>query len=491
MAGNKGVFMKNNVDKFHCDNMTIRDQYNRQRIFRGINICIKKNNRKALKGLLPILDDKFFKLLNKCGINIIRLGLTWEIIEPEEGCFDREVIDIFKKFAYKCRENSIYIFLDMHQDLFSVHCCKPAGDGAPKWALDKSIKPKRPFAIWAEGYFYMDGVQKAFYDFWNNKSELQKKYAKAWQFFAKEFEDLDNIIGYDYLNEPYLDKNGRTVFLTLIEQVIKLSLNKTLSLGKNFENCSDKIGFLKSVLKIAAAVKTPKNLIKVKNTMDNKKNFAKVLEGFDRFTAEFNKEYYEPFFKSISAEINTGEKFNLFEHNYYSNLGIPFEIDCDKKSVYSPHAYDVFVDSPLYNKYSSNERITHIIETIRENQLKMNVPVLFGEWGGNSIGTQWLSHIDYIMDLFEKFQWSNVYWGFNAGKAEFVKTFNRPYPVAVNGDIIKIKTDSKAGTFYLSWEQYNTDAKNIIFVPNEGMRELDGKIGKNEITISYQSEGSV
>ena len=84
-----------------------------------------------------------------------------------------------------------------------------------------------------------------------------------------------------------------------------------------------------------------------------------------------------------------------------------------------------------------------------------------------------------------------MYWGFNAGKAEFVKTFNRPYPVAVNGDIIKIKTDSKAGTFYLSWEQYNTDAKNIIFVPNEGMRELDGKIGKNEITISYQSEGSV
>lgn len=110
MAGNKGVFMKNNVDKFHCDNMTIRDQYNRQRIFRGINICIKKNNRKALKGLLPILDDKFFKLLNKCGINIIRLGLTWEIIEPEEGFFDREVIDIFKKFAYKCRENNIYIF---------------------------------------------------------------------------------------------------------------------------------------------------------------------------------------------------------------------------------------------------------------------------------------------------------------------------------------------------------------------------------------------
>lgn len=479
--------MPNNnvIDKFHCDNMVIRDELGRQRLFRGINVCIKNNKQKSKKALLDILKDENFDTLQNNGVNIIRLGITWELIEPEENRFSSEIIDIYKQFVRKCREHGIYVFLDMHQDLFSVHCCRPHGDGAPKWALPDGIKSKRPFAIWAEGYFYMDSVQKAFHDFWNNKSHIQEKYVKVWKHFAEEFEEFDNVIGYDYMNEPFIDKGGRNVFLNLIENVVKISLGKDLKLSKNFENNSDKTGFLKSVFQIASSVRSFKNLKTVKEAMDSKLNFSKALQGFEKYTSSFNSEYYNPFFDKISSEVNKNGKFNLFEHNYYSNLGIPFEISCNSKSVYSPHAYDVFVDSPLYNRYSSNARVEHILDTVRNNQIKMNVPVIFGEWGGGAAGTEWVKHIDFIMNQFEKYQWSSTYWGFDKKKTKFLKIFNRPYPVAVNGNIIKIETNSNAGIFNLIWQQDNMNSKTLVYVPDKGVVEYDGTIGENKIQLRY------
>lgn len=473
------------IEKFHCDNTVIRDEQGRQRLFRGINICLKNEKHKDKAVLHKILDDDNFDVLNENGVNIIRLGLTWELLEPEENRFSSEITDVYKQFVQKCREHGIYVFLDMHQDLFSVHCCYPHGDGAPKWVLPDGIKSKKPFAIWAEGYFYMDSVQKAFHDFWNNKNSIQEKYVKVWKRFAAEFEEFDNVIGFDYMNEPFIDKNGRKVFLNLVENVIKISLGKKLNLGSNFEHNSDRIGFLKSVFQIAFTVKNLKNLKTLKEVMDSKSNFAKVLNGFEKYTADFNSNYYNPFFDKMSREVNTYGKLNLFEHNYYSNLGIPFEISCDSQSVYSPHAYDVFVDSPLYNRYSSNARVEHILDTVRKNQLKMNVPVIFGEWGGGAKGTEWVKHIDFIMNQFEKYQWSSTYWGFNKKKIEFLKIFNRPYPVAVNGDIIKIETDSEKRIFNLIWKQYNMNSKTLVYVPDKGTVEYTGTVGENKIRLSY------
>ena len=57
-------------------------------------------------------------------------------------------------------------------------------------------------------------------------------------------------------------------------------------------------------------------------------------------------------------------------------------IEPPDNSIYSPHVYDLFIDSPLYNKYSSNERVRYIFDNVRKNQLNMNVPVVMGEWGG-------------------------------------------------------------------------------------------------------------
>ncbi len=474
------------MEKFYCDGQIIRDEHGRQRIFRGVNICVKKDvsadefRRFAMKK--DIIDS-----LKSIGANIVRLGITWSKIESTEGKFNDEIIYAYKEFIKKCGENGIYILLDMHQDLFSEYFY---GNGAPKWAVDKSIKSEKPFAIWAEGYFYMDGVQKAFSDFWNNKNGLLDKFINAWRYLAERLNDCVNIIGLDYLNEPYVDKNGRKIFLNIVKNIYKTALGKEITPEKYFELKSDKAAFALMALKIASAVKTKNNLNHILNVMDSKENFASAVKNLEKFTVPFNREYYQPFFDKISNSVKTKSAFGFFEHNYYSNLGIPFEITAGESCIYSPHIYDIFIDSPLYNNYSSNNRVQYIIDVIRENQIKMNVPVVVGEWGGDSQkGTKWIEHIDYVMTQIEKNQWSSIYWSFNFSKNKLINVFNRPFPVAVCGKIKEIHTETGKKKFRLVWEQEaffeNKNVKTEIYVPHKGIVEYNGITGENVFEIEY------
>ncbi len=474
------------MNKFYCDGKVIRDNLGRQRIFKGINLCIKSKSMISPRKLKKaICNQKYIDMIKSQGFNFIRLGIAWELIEPTENEYSTDYIDVFKQFVSLCGDNDIYIMLDMHQDLFSECLCHH-GDGAPKWAVADYKHGVRPLAVWAEGYFYMDQVQQAFSDFWLNKKSIQEKFVKMWQFYAKQFDGFDNIIGYDYMNEPFVHQNGRKIFLSLVQNTVEHGFGKKLDLQKCFINCSNRLGFVKMVLKVAATVKSIKRLKELGAIMDNKENFLSVINGFDQYTQEFNEKYYQHFYNKMRDSVNSaGDRFDIFEHNYYSNLGIPFHIDCDSNSIYSPHAYDVFIDSPLYNKYSSNNRVEAIIDVISDNQHKMNVPVIFGEWGGGANGKAWIKHVDYVYNLMEKHQWSNVYWGFNFDNKELCRTLNRPYPVAVNGNIISYESDSATRRITLKWSQTDTSADNLIYIPQKGVVSVKGTIGENTFTTEY------
>lgn len=68
--------------KFTTDSTAIRDEHGRQRIFRGLNICFKKpySNEKIDRFLTGYLN-----VLNNSGSNIVRLGITWEMLEPKQN----------------------------------------------------------------------------------------------------------------------------------------------------------------------------------------------------------------------------------------------------------------------------------------------------------------------------------------------------------------------------------------------------------------------
>ena len=115
----------------------------------------------------------------------------------------------------------------------------------------------------------------------------------------------------------------------------------------------------------------------------------------------------------------------------------------------------------------------------------MNVPVIFGEWGGGAKGKEWINHIDYVYNLMEKHQWSNVYWNFDFDNKELCRRLNRPYPVAINGNIIEYSSDSKTKTFVLKWNQPQNDSDNLIYIPHKGIISVNGTVGENTFTTEY------
>lgn len=464
--------------KYVIDNMLLRDEYGRERIFKGVNLCLKDPNLK------PRIVQKWLDfVLHKSkenGINIIRLGTTWASIEPRENEYNDALIRQLRAFVDECAKKDITILLDMHQDLFTSQ--GKYGDGAPKWAIDKSIKEIKPLAIWAEGYFYMDSVQQEFYDFWTNKNGMQDKFVKMWVHFASFFDGCENIIGYDFLNEPFPHKNGRKIFLTMLKELIKHNLGVELDLESNFKLTTNRRAFVKAVLQIARVVKTPKRLKGVLNDFERYDTFKYIQRDFAGFIDGFNDVYYQAFIDKMSNALD--DRAGVFEHNYYSNMGVPFEINASGK-IYSPHAYDVFIDTPMYNKSSPN-RIRVILEQIKKNQDAMKAPVLFGEWGGGcKHGKGWIKHIDYVYSIMEQNKWSNIYWSYQFNNKAFCRIMNRPYPIAICGTIDEYHSDSDTRTFTLKWTQdkeYNVP--NEIYTPN-GIVKINGNIGKNEYQCKY------
>ena len=470
------------MKKFYCENMKIRDELGREVIFKGANHCYKGNSISQFKKFMmkPSTLDTYKEL----GINLVRLGITWNFLEPFEGEYNDELIDLLKEFCDNCKNRGIYVYLDLHQDLYSPYFY---GDGAPNWAVNPKYNGQKFAFVWAEGYFYMNDVQNAFADFWNDENLVQTKFIKMWQHLTCKLSSCDNIIAYDYLNEPYVHENGRKIFLSLLEKAMKKIFNAQLNLGEYFSLYEEKRAFKRIILKIITILKTPFGVKKLLNALDDKETFAHIVDGLDEYTNEFNEKYYEKFYNRIKSEVNEKGLFNMFEHNYYSNLGIPFEINTTDNDIYSPHAYDFFVDTPLYNKYASNNRISVIIDAIRQNQLKMNVPVIFGEWGGSGKKGD-TRHLDFVVSQFEKYHWSNTYWGDIENSPNIKKFMMRPAPIAVCGDIDEIRTDVEKREFHLKWTQNKEFPQNIkteVFVPNEGIRYIDSKMGKNEITIKY------
>ncbi|MDR1927043.1 MAG: glycoside hydrolase family 5 protein [Oscillospiraceae bacterium] len=206
------------------------DEQGRERIFRGVNACEKDvaEEEKSYDRFCLNLDDAFFLRCNALGFNVIRLGLCWEILEPEKGKFNeaylRSVDEIFRRAA----QYGVYIFLDMHQDLYSsfgINC----GDGAPLWAtLTDGYRAKPAKLVWAEGYFWGKAVQRAFDHFWNNDPVqglgLQEHFAGLWQMLARRYAGQPAFFGFDLFNEPYPGTEGGRVFRRMIARLLRYAL---------------------------------------------------------------------------------------------------------------------------------------------------------------------------------------------------------------------------------------------------------------------------
>ncbi|MCL2507936.1 MAG: cellulase family glycosylhydrolase [Oscillospiraceae bacterium] len=452
------------MNKIYTQGMSFVDEHGRARIFNGANICSKNHNSDvASHTVFPYdLDDEFFQRYVSAGFNLIRLGVCWEELEPEMGVYNETFLKSVDEIFRRAEKWDVYIYLDMHQDLYGSFG-KGLGDGAPKWAyLSEPYEPKPAKFVWAEGYFWGKAVHRAFDNFWDNKDiacrGVQDRFADVWKMLAARYKDCPALLGYDFLNEPFPGKSGGKVFRKLI-----MSLTKNILFNPKISA----FGMLGDLI----------HKDRRDQLLDHLHGgvIGDITKAADKLIGEFDRERYSPFLRRVANAVReeTDNGIAIFEHCYYSNLGIPLSVDPievngkrEKLQCYSPHGYDFTVDTPAY-KFANNSRIKAFFDPARETQKRLNVPVIAGEWGGGGEGTGWFPHVRFLLDLFDSYQWSQTYWAFTPFTDDaLLGELNRPYPVAVTGEIGGYALDRENRVFTLEYTQNEpVEAETVVYVP--------------------------
>lgn len=465
------------MNKIFASEKRLVDEFGRERIFNGMNVCDKGvyNSSTKKRDYGTLWTKGTAKKMRKAGINLIRLGLIWDAVEPEKGKYNKEYIDFMKGILDECEAAGIYVYLDMHQDLYSGFG-DGCGDGAPAWAtLTEKYKYKKEKVVWAEGYFFSRAVHKAFDNFWDNKKidskGVQDIYAEMWSYLVDELGNHPAVMGYDMMNEPFPGKDGGKVFKKIIGGLVKTTL---------FDKSISKIKLISMAL-------SNENRPRVLDLYGGEQ-LRKITKGADELIKNFDIKKYSPFLSNVSSQIRKKDKDKILimENSYYSNLGIPYSAlvpvvngKADSNVIFAPHAYDFMVDTPSY-KYASNERIKAIFDEHKRSQDRLGIPVIVGEWGGYTEGNEWFHHIKFLLELFDKNHWSQTYWTYFDGIIEselFDDVLIRPYPIAVTGKIDEYCHNREENSFTLSYTQ-DKDFEQLteIFVPKEiSTIETDGE----------------
>lgn len=167
------------ISRLKSDGTYIIDGHGRVVLLRGANVpahCYIPNKFGAAD-----LDA-----LEEFGFNFIRLGISWDKAEPVEGQVDIEYIRSLVEFARLAGERGIYVMPEVHK----YGWCAPGSDW-PEWTCPYPVKDGGDFIP----------VMRNANVFWKSP-DLQQKLLDFWKIIFVEFRDLDNVMGYNPMNEP-------------------------------------------------------------------------------------------------------------------------------------------------------------------------------------------------------------------------------------------------------------------------------------------------
>lgn len=245
------------------------DSYGRQVILRGVNLGGDCKLPYPLGGThfptdfsdhrevsfigrpFPLNEaDEHFSRLAHWGFNCLRLLTSWEAIEHAgPGEYDEAYLDYFAELCEKAGDYGFYVFVDFHQDVWSR---MSGGDGAPCWCFEKvgidyrnfddaeaafvmqyrydfgDTRPRQnknyPQMSWVRNYTYAaNGIMWTLFfggrdfapdckiDGKNVQDYLQGHFINSQKELAKRISHLNNVIGFDALNEPNAGWIGKSL----------------------------------------------------------------------------------------------------------------------------------------------------------------------------------------------------------------------------------------------------------------------------------------
>lgn len=485
------------MDMIRANGTRLVDDLGRERIFSGVNVVDKSAYSDGAQ-TFPYLSEDVLRRFAANGWNLIRLGFTWGKIEPQIGRYNEEYLDSVAGILDTCERYGIYVFLDMHQDLYSP---VTNGDGAPSWAaLTDGLRTHPTRFVWAEDYFWGRACHRCFDHFWDNTPVqgrgLQDRFADCWAHVVRRLGGKAAVIGFDVFNEPFPGSEGGACFRRIMTGTAKAAV-----FGKYFRR--------RQLLRDAVSRERAEKLLgRITSPV-----LRQAVRGAAPLVEAFDKTRYSPFLQKVADAIRkeNADKLIFLENCYFSNLGIPCAVQPvvrdgkrDAQQVFAPHAYDFMVDTPAY-RYASDGRVGGIFAEHRRTQQRLQTPVIVGEWGG--FGAQdddsWLRHIEYLLSVFERNNWSQTYWQYSDSflASPLMRVFVRPYPQAVPGKIASYRFDPDKRIFAMTFAQPDAgvcvictpfpvqrltiDGSDAPFDTQGSQTTIQTTAGKHDLTIDF------
>ncbi len=454
------------------------DTLGRDLILHGINLV----NKNPDVNYLGKNDQVAISKMRSWGFNCIRLGVIWDGLEPEPGRFDEEYLKGIDERISWAEENGIYVYLDMHQDLYSVKF----SDGAPEWATLDEGKPHLTGEVWSESYFISPAVQTAFDNFWKNEPApdgvgVQDHFIKAWKHLAERYADNITVIGFDLMNEPFMG-SGAT---RMRELQLKAYAEMLTESGEQLPDTEELIRMLE----------TKEGRIKIFEDLIDSGKFKRIVDAVYPIQEPFESGVLMDFYQRTRDTIRKVNKHHIIflEHGIFSNSGLLSAIrplvdkngHVDSLVAYAPHGYDLVTDTE-YQEASSFDRLNFIFERIETTADRLNMPVIIGEWGAfySNEHPAVVAQADHILSIYEKKLFSDSYWSYfnELDKMPYFEVLKKPYPMAVNGRLMKYEYLFATGELTTEWiEDGDRSNPSMFYIPDIGL------INEQDLEITPES----
>ena len=183
-------------------------------ILRGVNyVGYETDDRYPAKH-----TESDYQLFAKLGFNVVRLPISWSILEPRSGTFYESYLTNYLDSDMRwAKKYGLYIVLDMHQFNWGERF---GGAGIPHWVVNHYPPTDA-------------GMRQAVTDFWT-RTTIQDHLIEVWKKIAHRYVNESTIAGYDILNEPWIytsinpDLDGSDVndfYVRVIKSIRTVDLN--------------------------------------------------------------------------------------------------------------------------------------------------------------------------------------------------------------------------------------------------------------------------
>ncbi|WP_066373771.1 cellulase family glycosylhydrolase [Herbidospora mongoliensis] len=200
----------------------ITDAGGRQVLLRGVGVnqLVDYWSGDATKETVRPLTDDDFRQMAAMGFSVVRLAVSWSLLEPTPGALDTGYVARIRAAVDQAEDNDMVTVIDLHQDAWGRGVVAPmgstcpagstpltGGNGAPGWATPFDGSSRCAFLAKE----LAPVVTRAFTDFYADRDGIQSRLVATWGRLAREFATSTAVAGFDLLNSPGL---GETPPLT-------------------------------------------------------------------------------------------------------------------------------------------------------------------------------------------------------------------------------------------------------------------------------------